>query len=201
MFVLTVDQIGSRSHADAVRSGIGMTLSALGDPVIEPERTAGDEFQAITPDAERALDALLALARDGGWSVGLGVGGVVDPLPMSIREATGDAFLGARTAVDRAKRKQTRSAIAAPAAASVAERCEALVDVLVALRARRSPEGWELADLLEAGMTQAAAAARLGITPQAVSRRALAADLRVDAAARAALVDLLRELDETAGRA
>ena len=66
-----------------------------------------------------------------------------------------------------------------------------MLDLLLHLRERRSDEGWELFDLLESGLSQTEAASRLDITPQAVSKRALAAGLKLDSAARAALVTLL----------
>jgi transcriptional regulator with XRE-family HTH domain len=70
------------------------------------------------------------------------------------------------------------------------------VDLVLILRARRSAQGWELYDLLEAeGITQADAAARLGITPQAASKRAQAAQLRAERAAIGPLSQLFDELD------
>jgi hypothetical protein len=77
-----------------------------------------------------------------------------------------------------------------------------MLDLLLVLRSRRTPEGWEVHDLLETGITQSEAAARLGITPQAVSLRAQAAELRAEESARAPLARLLGGLDnvETTAR-
>jgi DNA-directed RNA polymerase specialized sigma24 family protein len=77
---------------------------------------------------------------------------------------------------------------------------EALIDLLLAIRARRSPAGWELYDLLEAGLTQQDAADRLGITAASVSSRARAADLRIERSSIGALVRLLAALDTEATR-
>lgn len=196
MYVITVDQVASRRTPDAVTAALPDVTAALGGRLLLPaERTAGDEFQLLLGDADAALDAVLTLTRADRWSVGCGVGSVREPLPASIREATGDAFFGARTAVDRAKKRPTRFALEAPTAPDAAARLEALIDLLLVTRARRSPEGWELFDLLEAGLTQAAAAAQLGISPQAASLRAQAADLKTEGAVTAALVTLLAELD------
>lgn len=200
MFVITVDQVDSRSTPDAVASVLESLALTLGERLIlPPERTAGDEFQLLLDDAGATLAAVLDLTRARRWSVGCGVGNVREPLPPSIRESTGEAFVSARDAVDRAKRRPSRFALASTAAPDAARRLEALIDLLLATRSRRSPEGWELHDLLEAGLTQAAAAARLGITPQAASLRAQAADLKTEAAVTGALATLLAHLDEEAG--
>ena len=196
MFVITVDQVDSSHTRDAV----GDALARLADRVLvlPAERTAGDEFQMLIDDAATTLATILDLTRTGRWSVGCGVGAVRTPLPSSIREAAGPAFIAARAAVDRAKKRPSRFALEAPDAMDGAARLEAIIDLLLATRARRSPEGWQLFDLLESGLTQAAAAARLGISPQAASLRAQAADLRVETAVTAALVTLLAQLDAEA---
>lgn len=196
MFVITADQVASRRNPDAVGQIVTELTQRFGDALpLPPERTAGDEFQLIVTTGSDALDAMLLLTRAGRWSVGLGVGNVQAPLPTSIRETTGDAFVGARAAVDRAKKKNTRCAIEAIGFEDEAARVEAIVDLLLATRLRRSPEGWELFDLLQSGLTQAASAARLGISPQAASLRAQAADLRIEAAVTDAVGSLLSELD------
>ena len=196
MFVLTIDQVDSRRTADAVASVLTELASELGEQlVLPPERTAGDEFQLLIREPAAALDTILRLTRAERWSVGCGIGSVREPLPRDIREASGEAFVSARTAVDRAKKRATRFALEASGARDDATHLEALIDLLLATRSRRSAEGWELHDLLTAGLTQAAAATELGISPQAASRRAQAADLKIEAGVTAALVTLLAELD------
>jgi DNA-binding NarL/FixJ family response regulator len=73
---------------------------------------------------------------------------------------------------------------------------EALVALLIELRDRRTPEGWEVYDLLADGLTQRDAAARLGVSEGAISLRAKAAALRVEEAAVPALERALARLDE-----
>lgn len=199
MFVITADQIGSRRADDLVVAAID-TLTAMWDDALErrPERTAGDELQLVTRSPAAALGIVLDLTRTGDWSVGCGVGAVRTPLPESVRAATGDAFVAAREAVERAKHAPTRAAVAAIGATRDADDAGALLDLLLVLRARRSAEGWEVVDLLAAGGTQQDAARRLGITPQAVSRRAIAAGLRTETAATGALARLLARADDAA---
>ena len=195
MFVLTADQRDSRTTADLVPAGVE-TVQRVGDGrlALPVERNAGDELQALTGSAAAALDIALALLRDGRWSVGLGVGAVDSPLPTDIRAARGPVFVLARDAVERAKGAPGRVAVAAadPVAASDAE---AYLRLLVDLRDRRSPQGWEVADLLAQGLTQKRIAARLGITPTAVSLRAKAGGLRLEEAALPALVRTFERLD------
>lgn len=197
MYVITADQIDSRHSRDLVESTIATLDDALGRRfALPPDRTAGDELQVLTEYAAAALDTVLLLARSGAWSIGVGIGSVDEPLPEDTRAASGGAFYSARDAIDTAKTRQDHFALVVE---SGRHRRSADVEPLVALmllqRARRSAEGWELADLLAGGMTQRAAASVLGISPQAVSKRAAAAGLRVDDAAHDALVRLLEDAD------
>jgi hypothetical protein len=196
MYVITADQVRSRQNRDAVDDAILELSVTLGDRLpLPPDRAAGDEVQLVTHDPDAALRAILLLSRSKLWSVGLGVGAIREPLGRSVRESTGPAFFAARTAVDRAKAKASRFAIEVVDAPEPAKSAEALVDLLLLLRARRTDEGWELHDLLQSGLTQAQAAARLGITPQAASARALAADLKAEFAAIPAVARLVADLD------
>jgi FixJ family two-component response regulator len=77
-----------------------------------------------------------------------------------------------------------------------AELLQPLIDLLLQLRARRTPEGWEVADRLIGGTTQARLAAELGVTPQAVSLRVQNAQLHTETAAIAALTELLAAAGE-----
>jgi hypothetical protein len=199
MFVLTVDQIDSRGTED---DAVASILTARADwrergAVLGPDRTAGDEFQLVFADAAPALDAALRLRRDGSWSVGIGVGGIRTPLPGTTGAARGDAFLTARVAVDAAKRAPHHLAVAGPDA-SAAAGVTALIGLLLEVRARRSAEGWQVADLLAAGLSQAGVAERLGVTPQAISLRARAAAVRLERDALPALVGALSALDSPA---
>ncbi|MFK4835297.1 DNA-binding protein [Microbacterium sp. ZW T2_14] len=194
MYVLTADQRASRVNADAVPSALAVVSRHGSDRLaLPPERTAGDELQVAVAEASTVLSIVLELTRSGEWSVGLGVGDVESPLPQSVRAARGEAFINARDAVDRAKKTPTRLAVTAPAGG---EDAEALVRLLVELRDRRTPEGWEVYDLLADGLTQRDAAARLGVSEGAISLRAKAAALRVEEAAVPALERVLARLDD-----
>lgn len=203
MFVLTIDQRRSRDGEDRIDALLELLRRRGGSRLAAaPERTVGDELQLGTDDAGCALDLLLATLREGRWHVGLGIGTVQRPLPESIRSGTGGAFIAAREAVEAAKASPLGLAVrtaaandAEPEDAPSGEHLEAMLDLLLALRERRSEPGWEVADLLEAGESQGRIAEQLGITPQAVSLRLRTAGWRLDAAAQPALTTLLRMLD------
>jgi hypothetical protein len=191
MFVITADQVDSRSGADLVAEALEVINAGRVRPVLAAERTVGDELQVLVDSGADALALALQLTRVGRWSVGCGAGEVLSPLPRDIREAAGPAFIAARRAVDRAKKKASRFALESEPGSRGAKDAEALVDLLLTVRSRRSAEGWELHDLLATGLSQAEAAERLGISPQAVSLRARAAELKVEEAAREPLARIL----------
>jgi hypothetical protein len=200
MFVITADQIDSRVSADLVGAERERINAAHGERLVLPaDRTAGDELQALTDDAETALALALELTRSRAFHVGIGVGPVRTPLPAATREASGPAFFAARDAATRAKRADTRLAIQwqrEPQGESArAEDAEALLALLLIVRERRSDAGWELFELLTAGHTQAEAAARLGISAPAASARAKAANVKAELAALPALTRLLQQTD------
>ncbi len=196
MFVLTVDQVGSRRGRDRVPELLGQLAGAPG-LVLPFERTVGDEVQAVVSDADATVDLVLRLVRIGGWSIGIGAGPVDEPLPASTREGSGDAFVHARTAVERAKIRTRPLPLAVagsdPAAAADAE---AVLVLLGAVVARRREAGWAVVDAmveLGDGATQDRVAARLGISQQAVSQRLRAAMWAEERAGRPAAARLLRE--------
>jgi hypothetical protein len=171
--VLTVDQRSSRRSADRV-ADILARLAAT--PVVRGfERTAGDEFQGVLDDPAVAVDVALGLVRDGGWSVGIGVGPVEEPLPASTRAGRGEAFTLARAAVDAAKKRPQRVAVRG-SDTDAADDAQALLTLLAVVVQRRSKAAWAALEAVEEGSTITAAAARLGITRQAVGQR-LAAGL------------------------
>lgn len=185
--MLTVDQRASRRGPDRVEDMLDR-LNAQVHAVLSFERTAGDEFQGVLDDAATVVDVALQLVRRGGWSIGVGAGPVQTPLPQSTRAATGTAFLCARRAVDAAKQRPARLAVrgAVPVDAGDAQ---AVLTALALLVERRSDQAWEAIGLVEAGRTQAQAAAELGISRQAVGQRLAAGSWELE-----------RELRPTAAR-
>lgn len=197
MFAITADQRASRTGPDLVDSALDLVVAVAGDRLaLPPERTAGDELQAVSSSGRAALDIALALIRDGRWSVGIGIGALEQPSGPSTRSLRGSALINARAAVEAAKREPSRLVVITdPGARPGDVVLQPLLGLLVDLRARRSAAGWELYDLLVAGRTQADAAVTLGISAQAASKRARAGGVRLDLDAQDALGALL----DTAG--
>lgn len=167
MFVMTVDQKGSRRGADLVESLLGALHEVPTRRAFE--RTAGDEVQGVLDDAATVVDVALLLARSRQWSVGIGCGPVELPLPPTSRAGRGEAFVLAREAVNRAKNSLGRVAVVGVGAS--AEPADALLSLLADVVHRRSESGWEAVDLLRTGGTQSSIAERLGVSKQAVSSR------------------------------
>jgi len=226
MFVITMDQEGSTGGADRVPELLVALGQAVPEPVLAFERTAGDEVQGLLAAAADALAAVRTAMRLGGWQVGVGVGDVVDPLPTSTRAATGDAFVRARDAVERAKsrRMPVPVAVTGPSPGNedsfgrlVATDAEALLQLLGTLVERRSGAGWDAVDVVlgldddvlgrpeGAGLaarrgdvesrTRSQAAAMLGVSEQALSKRLRAAAWQQERAALPALARVLEEVD------
>ncbi|WP_372593712.1 hypothetical protein [Actinotalea sp.] len=198
MFVMTVDQEGSRSAGDRVPELLEDLAAA--EPAryaIRPfSRTVGDEVQAVFADPERAVSTALMLLRRGGWSVGLGAGPVDEPLPAESRAGSGPAFVLAREAVERAKSRSRPVPLAVVGVdADRAGECEAVLTMLGSVSRRRSEAGWAAVDALLAQPrgSQEDLARTLGISQQAVSQRLRGAQWYEEAALVPLAVRLLEE--------
>ncbi|WGH10177.1 hypothetical protein [Rothia kristinae] len=191
VFVLTVDQIDSRHHPDRIPELDGAPWA---DRARLPfARTAGDEAQAVFDEARDALRCAVELALTCRWHCGIGQGPARLPAGQpDSRAGRGPAFLRARTAVEQAKADpshlgfQGGPADADPAGPSSAEpdpdaprpgapdlaaAVQAQLRLILRVRARQRETTRQAYDLALTGLTQAEAAARLGITQQAVSER------------------------------
>ena len=199
MFVLTVDQRGSTGHRDRVPEVLArLEVLLAGRPglVVPFDRTVGDEVQGVLDDPATVVDAVLDLLRDGGWSVGVGAGAVDEPLPAVSREASGEAFVRAREAVEQAKSRAATAPVAVRGEPTArAAEVEALLRLLAAVVDRRTAPGWEAVDTLaRVGGTQKDVAQALGVSEQAVSQRLRAALWPEEAAVRPVVARLLGEL-------
>ena len=171
--VLTVDQDASRSGPDEVPAALA-ALAAV--PCLLPfERTVGDEFQGLLDDPTALPAALEPLLRADAWNIGIGIGEVESPLPEQARAGRGPAYLAAREAVTAAKASPWRFRASGPTDAARA--LESAVGLWAALLARRTSRGWEVADLVDQGLTYDETASRLSISQSAVSQRAAAAGI------------------------
>ena len=187
--VLTVDQRSSRSGPDLVPA----TLEALaGIDLLRPfERTAGDEFQGVLDEPAALPRVVEHLLREGAWNIGIGIGPVDEPLPETARAGSGPAYLHARGAVTAAKNSPWRLRVAGddPGVRAL----ETTLWLWASVLARRTERGWEVAALVDQGLSYEEAGRRLGISQSAVSQRAQAAGIVEGRRAR----ELVRDLTAT----
>lgn len=175
VLVLTVDQRSSRGASDRVPAALAAIEALPVTPLLAFERTAGDEFQGVLDDPGALAPVLERLLRDDGWNIGLGIGDVDLPRPASARAGNGPAYVLAREAVTAAKTSPWHLRVAGPT--SLARDLESALWLWAALLGRRTPRGWEVVELADAGLTYEEAGRRLGIGQSAVSQRAQAAGL------------------------
>jgi hypothetical protein len=171
--VLTVDQHGSQTQPDQVPDALEV-LDAV-PARLGFQRTAGDEFQGVLDEPAALPAALEPLLRADAWNIGIGVGEVETPLPDQARAGRGTAYVAAREAVTAAKSSPWRVRASGPTDAVRA--LESAVWLWAALLGRRTDRGWEVADLVDQGLTYDQAASHLGISQSAVSQRAAAAGI------------------------
>ncbi|MGC4174091.1 hypothetical protein [Demequina sp.] len=201
MFVITADQRASTrtgEHVDELAERLRPWFRRWAGHVALPlERTVGDEVQTVLTSADAALDLSLTLLRAMDWSVGVGAGAVDEPLGESARASSGAAFVAARKAVEQAKLKsEPVPLVVVGSHAGASEAATAVAQLLGALVRRRSDAGWEVADLLEDGVTQREVAAKLGVSDQAVSQRVASAMIDEERRARPVAIRLI----DAAGR-
>jgi hypothetical protein len=192
VFVLTVDQRGSRSIGDLVPELLN-TLNRRPRRIgllRKFERTAGDEVQGVLSEARATVDVIVQLLRADTWYVGLGVGAVDQPLPRSTRAGSGDAFVFAREAVNRAKASPHHVSVVG-ANEHAAEQVESVMWLMASVLRRRSERGWAVADLLAEGLTRREIGVKLGISQSAVTQRAQAAGFAEEQRGRVLAAELL----------
>jgi hypothetical protein len=192
VFVLTVDQRGSRSTSDLVPE----LLNSLNRRprrtglLRKFERTAGDEVQGVLSEGRTTIDVIVELLRADSWYVGLGIGEVTEPLPRSTRAGSGAAFVLAREAVNRAKSSPHHVNVVGTDSRR-AEQVETVLWLMASVLRRRSERGWAVADLLAEGLTRREIGVKLGISQSAVTQRAQAAGFAEEQRGRVLAADLL----------
>lgn len=188
LYAMTVDQRHSRRGRDLVDDALAR-VQPLAAAVRPFERTAGDEFQGLLDDPVRVVDVTLTLVRDAGWSVGIGIGEVDEPIPPSTRAARGLALERARRAVETAKGRNQHVAVIGPDERATDP--EVVLTLLSAVLDRRTAAGWQAVDMVDSGRSVAETARALGITRQAVGQRLSVALWRPERDGRALAARLL----------
>ncbi|MBM7848202.1 hypothetical protein JOE65_001430 [Arthrobacter roseus] len=166
------------------------------ETILHFERTVGDEIQGVLNSAQSVIEAAFTALRMGNWHIGIGVGKISLPMPENTREAGGTAFIAARGAVERAKKSGNRVPLAVAGSENAAD-AEAVLVLIGALVTDRSESEWRVLDLISPGVRggQTAAAATLGISPQAVSKAVRRSGWQEEWAARPAAEYLLQRAE------
>lgn len=195
MYVMTIDQVGSRGGEDRVPDLLG-ELSGI-ETLAPFERTVGDEVQGVPSDPDAVLRVAALVLRDGGWHCGIGIGAgtLGGGEPPSSRGGHGEAFLRARRAVEASKGEPVSLCVRAADAGRAGD-LEALLHLVGILASRRTPSQWAVIDAFEDSGSGAGAAEALGISRQAVSQSLAASAWRAEVATRPLARRLLADLGE-----
>lgn len=212
MYVMTIDQRGSRSGVDRVPELIRQLANLT---AANFERSVGDEVQGVLESATEVVDIALYALRSGHWYIGIGIGPVALPMPISPREGSGAAFIAARKAVERAKAAPGQVPLsvvpgrvghrAGTPVASVDDiaacaNAEAVLKLIGRLVLDRTAAQWKVVDrlrFLQNGGSkhgrQKLVAKELGISEQSVSRALFRSGWQDECAARPAAAVLLEQ--------
>ena len=196
MYALTVDRRRSRDAGDSPSMSDHrerFTLE-LPRPVLDWQISAGDELQALYESPRDALEAVLVLADELSWHVGVGIGTVDTPLPTNVNEATGSAFVAAREAVGASK----DTGYPAVRGSEWASHAESVLTLACAVRQRRTDTAKEATELAGRGFTQQRIAQELDIAQSSVSRRLSSALWSQEQSVHPAVISLF-ELADSAG--
>ena len=180
-WVILADQVDSRRHNDevphllAALTSPGLLVSPTGhrvgtpEWVLPPERTSGDEVQALTTDPASLIHAVWT-AGSGPWRIGVSHGEVDTPLPDSTRAARGPAYISAREAIDECRRRRAAIHVFPNGTDGMRRFCQA-AQIVVDLARRMRPASRGVAKLYDLSMSSDETARTLGISPSAVSQR------------------------------
>ena len=192
--VVTIDERRSRRANGSRASELVRKLNDDSDvpTLLRFEVTVGDELQGVLEYPALVVPALRAIARHGGWWVGVGIGSI-DVWGESARVSTGLAFVEARRAVDRAKKNPWGVAVEGRGW-NRDEDLDRAIALWITLLEMRSKRGWETVDMRLRGLSEPEIASELGITQQAVNQRLRAAFLAQDEEGTQLIESIAREV-------
>jgi hypothetical protein len=173
--VLILDQRGSRTSRDLITSTASYLNRDLGSALRLPfVRTAGDEMQAVLASEHGLYPAAVVAMRGQTWWLGVGIGGIDEPVGPTARESKGSAFWLARAAVDAAKNKRKSPRGVAVAGdgtcTKLAQDLDAALNALAFISEGRTPRQWEAVEWARRGLSGADVAEQLEVSPQGASQ-------------------------------
>jgi hypothetical protein len=169
--VILLDQKGSRRSSDLVHAWLeDLNADSSLHFLLAPERTAGDEMQALTAESATLTQVALRALQSSRWWLGVGIGHVATPLPGTVREGRGEAFMLARRALTLAKKKRAVG-LRVLAQYGDATDFEAALRLMRVLYERRSPRAQQIAELHFAGLSTVEIGRKLGVSQQAAAKQ------------------------------
>jgi hypothetical protein len=169
--VILLDQKGSRRSSDLVHAWLeDLNADASLHFLLAAERTAGDEMQALTDEAQTLTQVAVSALQSSQWWLGVGIGDVALPLPGTVREGRGEAFMLARRALTLAKKKRAVGLRVLPQHGDATD-FESALRLMRVLYDRRSPRAQLIADLHLAGLSTVEIGRKLGISQQAAAKQ------------------------------
>ena len=193
--VIVCDQKDSSTQPDLVEAISDELNRRYGGQLALPlVRTAGDEMQALIGEADGLAPLAADLLEGHSWWVGIGLG-AVNRRGATSRESAGPAFQAARIAIEAAKHDRR-----SPGPLAVRGRPERLAAWLQAtlgaldyIRNGRTARQREVVHTVARSPSAKAAAERLGVSPQTVSRTLAAAGYEPEAQLVTMINDLAAE--------
>ena len=169
--VILVDQKRSRLSPDLVNTWLDdLHNDSSLHFLLPPERTAGDETQALTSDARTLTHVALLALQSSRWWLGVGIGEVETPLPATVRASRGEAFMLARQALELAKKRRAVG-LRVLAQFGDATDFESALRLMRVLYERRTPRAQLIADLHVAGLSTVEIGRKLGVSQQASAKQ------------------------------
>lgn len=182
-FVVTADIIGSRKHSDAAvlaEKGLAALNNRYGSELAAAFTLfRGDEIQGAlgkSVDIVRLLRRLRFSLLGLRIRIGVGTGKIATGLGLKYAwQMDGSAFHYSRAALDEIKGRRAAATCFAGEDSTRWDVFNAFYDLIDAIENRWSVKQWQAVEAYEETGTYEAAAAVLGISPQSVAKRCMAA--------------------------
>ncbi|EEH63376.1 hypothetical protein HMPREF0044_1300 [Gleimia coleocanis DSM 15436] len=194
MYVITADQKKStKTKVDLVPKAL-QELKII-KTVLPFERTVGDEIQGVIKDSEEALKAIKIIVAMGEWHCGLGVGNANLNNATKTTEATGEAFVKARHAVEEAKKHYLGLAVQSDAKTTTVSQLEALLRTKAILVSGRSQRQKEIIEKREALASANEVAEKLKLSKGTISKSLRTSNWEVETSTDSLALSLMEEID------
>lgn len=194
MYVITADQKKS------TKTKVDLAPEALHElktikTVLPFERTVGDEIQGVIKDSEEALKAIKIIVAMGEWHCGLGIGNANLNNATKTTEASGEAFVNARHAVEEAKKHYLGLAVESDTNNTIVSQLEALLRTKAILISGRSQRQKEIIENREMFASANEVAEQLKLSKGTISKSLRTSNWEVETSTDSLALSLMEEID------